>query len=98
MKNAVKFKCFLPTAGDITPLCYIYVTSIQAPIFLIAVFQLFRVHGFGEPQKSMDSNFIQKAMDDPLSYSALWSDDKYKEYMTRATIPESEPPKADGTA
>ena len=102
-KNVLKFKCLLPTAGDIIYLCWIYVILIQAPIFFISVYQFFKIEPailnfFGicyEPQKSMDSNFIQKAMDDPLSYSALWSEERYKNHMTRATIPETAPPIVD---
>ena len=102
-KNVLKFKCLLPTAGDIIYLCWIYVILIQAPIFVISVYQFFKIEPAilnclnirYEPQKSMDSNFIQKAMDDPLSYSALWTEDDYKIHMTRATIPETAPPIVD---
>ena len=103
LKNVLKFKCLLPTAGDIIYLCWIYVILIQAPIFVISVYQFFKIEPAilnclnirYEPQKSMDSNFIQKAMDDPLSYSALWSEERYKIHMTRATIPETAPPIVD---
>ena len=97
--NTVKFICLLPTAGDVTYLCWIYILFIQTPILFITARQYFRVEPAileflnikTEPQKSMESNFIQKAMDDPLSYSALWSEDRYKSHMTRATIPDITP-------
>ena len=90
MKNVVQFKCLLPTAGDITNLCWIYIYIIQVPIIIISLYQLCRVSFNSlKAHKSMDSNFIQKAMDDPLSYSALWTEKRYKQYMTRATIPEA---------
>lgn len=38
-----QFKCLLPTAGDIIYLCWIYVILIEAPIFFISLYQLFRV-------------------------------------------------------
>ena len=88
-----RFKCLLPTAGDIIYLCWIYVILIQGPIFVISVYHFFKIEPAilnclnirYEPQKSIESDFIKKALDDPLSYSALWSEERYKSQMSRAT-------------
>lgn len=93
------FKCLLPAAGNVISLCWLYISLIQAPIFFISIYQFFKIEPaianyFNiqyEPHRSRGSTFVQKVIDDPLSYSTLWSEERYKTHMTRATSLESTP-------
>jgi len=92
------FQCFLPTVGDISKLVFGWSVILLA-IFVANLYQLIYLKyemtcfGFlGHDIESMNLNFIEKFIDNPLSYCPLWDKNQqdYDKKMDKATISEED--------
>ena len=86
------FQRFLPTAGDIHFLVIGWIV-ILGLVGVINIYQIVKLWVIADVD-SMEVNFIEKFIDDPLSYCPMWDHQcpKYSQHMSRATISEEPAP------
>ena len=91
MKMArLDFQCFAPSAGDLPILVTVWIIQLSG-ILAANLYQLFSIFICPNIDR-MDVNFIEKFVDDPLSYCPLWEPNHPTFYplMAKATPPEEE--------
>ena len=89
-KTRLDFRCFAPSAGDLPILVTVWIVQLSG-ILAANIYQLFSIFICPNIDR-MDVNFIEKFVDDPLSYCPLWEPNHPTFYplMAKATPPEEE--------